>query len=353
MKTLSSLGVLSLAGTIALVACADDGLVAPSTSESLGFEDEIALDMLRDPETVESALATVEIDLAGADRIGVDEGGRILATQLASEARVRFQDAGTALSDGQRGRAAIEAREARRLVARAAETARGARMADAFVERIEDLQALVGDAPEAYDDAPGLASELGRLAATARDALAAGDRARAGGLGVLAEQRHRHRARRFTDVDTRFARARLAVALGGAAVGLAGRILEEQGADQEQLRFLVAAKEYLRAAELALEDGTARRAVHLAELAQWSALKALVLPGGVTMEEARAMERLAIGMYERAITALGDDVSPLQAELLEHARRHIAHGQRLLAGGYVRGVAALWRAAVACRWLLS
>jgi len=62
-----------------LAACADDGIVAPSTSESLGFEDGITLDLLGDPETVESALATVEIDLAGADRIGIDEGGRAAA----------------------------------------------------------------------------------------------------------------------------------------------------------------------------------------------------------------------------------------------------------------------------------
>lgn len=353
MKTLSSLGAFSLAGTIALVACADDGPVAPPPSDSVSFEDEIALDLLGDPETVESALAAVEVDLAGADRIGIDGGAQATVRQLASEARARFQHALAALFDGQRVRAAEEARAARRLVARAAEVARGARMTTALVERIEDLQAQVADAPEAYDDAQGLGAELRSLAARARDALAGGDRARAGGLSVLAEQRHRHRVRRFTDVDTRFARARLAVALGGSAVGLAGRILEEQGGDDEQLRFLAAAREYLAGAELALGAGAARRAVHLAELAQWSALKSLVLPGGVTTEEARAMEKLAIGLYERAIAALGDEATPLQEELLEHARRYIARGQELLAEGYVRGVAALWRAAVISSWLLG
>ncbi len=353
MKKLSSRGALSLLGTVVFAACADDGPLAPSVNQSLAFEDEIALELLADPEGVEVALATVEVDLGGATRIGIDQGGLAAATELATEARVRYAEARASLEIGQRDRAADQAREARRLVARAAEAARGRHMAAALVERIEDLQALVDDDPDGYDRAEGLASELRRLAESARGALDAGDRDRAGGLGVLAEQRHRDRVRRVTDVDTRLARARLAVALGGTAVGLASGILEDQGADEEQLRFLAAAREYLAGAERALAAGEPRRAVHLAELAQWSALKALVLPGGVTMEEARAVERLAVGLYERAVVVLGDGATPLQAELLGRARRHIAHGQQLLEEGYVRGVAPLWRAAVLCTWLIG
>jgi HEPN domain-containing protein len=139
--------------------------------------------------------------------------------------------------------------------------------------------------------------------------------------------------------------------MAGVAVSLAARILDEQGADEEQLRYLHAAREYLAAASEALDAGDDRRAIHLASHALWSSLKALVLPGGVSMEEARAMADLAEDLYLKAVAAVGEDPTDLQAALLRRARHFIDVGLEKLAEEYPRGVGALWRAAVISAWL--
>ena len=75
------------------------------------------------------------------------------------------------------------------------------------------------------------------------------------------------------------------VALGAEAVELATRLIGDPGtADTEQVEFLRTAMEFQTGAEAALEAGEDRRAVHLAKLAQWWSLKAVVLPGGITDE---------------------------------------------------------------------
>ena len=69
---------------------------------------------------------------------------------------------------------------------------------------------------------------------------------------------------------------------------------------------------------------------------------------GVTDEEARAMLELAEYLYGQAAAT---DLDDTEAALLERARALIAHGSAALEAGTVRGVVALWRAAVICTWI--
>jgi hypothetical protein len=93
--------------------------------------------------------------------------------------------------------------------------------------------------------------------------------------------------------------------------------------------------------------------VHFAWHAHWSALRAVILPGGVTQEEIRAMVALANELHEQAEVAIGDDPTELQEQLLARAGRLIAHGEALIADGHKRGVAPVWRGAVISRWLID
>jgi HEPN domain-containing protein len=109
----------------------------------------------------------------------------------------------------------------------------------------------------------------------------------------------------------------------------------------------------LALAEEALASGRYARAVHFAHHAHWSALKAVILPGGITEDELRAMAELAHRLFEEAKVALGDDPTELEERLLALAGRLIERGEQKLEEGHVRGVAPLWRGAVISRWLIG
>jgi len=134
---------------------------------------------------------------------------------------------------------------------------------------------------------------------------------------------------------------------------LAERILTEQGADEEQAAFLASAKEFQARAEAALAAGELREAAYLAGLAEWQALKALVLPGGITDEEIRAMLNLATEQYTAAVAAVGENPTELQARLLLRARHMLENGEEHVLAGNVRGIGALWRSAVISTWLIG
>lgn len=140
-------------------------------------------------------------------------------------------------------------------------------------------------------------------------------------------------------------RAELAVDLGASAVELADRILDEEGADPEQLRLLDAATHYQRQAVIALERGDPSRALAFARRACWTALHAVVLPGGVTLEEARMIHQVAGALLAEA-RATVDPTDPTASLLLEWAGRMYEAGSRALEGGSVRSVALLWKSAV-------
>ena len=148
-------------------------------------------------------------------------------------------------------------------------------------------------------------------------------------------------------------RAQLALELGATAVALAERLLENDVADDEQSRFLATAHELLQKAREAFAEGHYGRAVHFAELSSWAALKAVVVPGGVTEEEARAMVELATSLHEKARSAIGDAPTELQLAMFRRAGRLIELGEKMVAEGKQRGVGPLWKGAVISSWLIG
>jgi hypothetical protein len=355
MKAARRTTTLFAAAALAATACTDQGPVAPLDDEiTLDQEAAIALALLDDDLATEAALSMAEVSADATMRMGHGPAAHRNAEDFAEQARTRFRAAVQALGDGDRIRATVRAREARRLVAHAMEQAGGPGALAAAVGRIDDLEESVGADMDAYEDSYGLLGELAMLRNVARNQLRRGDTLGAAATAVLAEQRHRHRHRwRYMDNGVRQDRAELMVALAETAVGLATRLLDEAGGpDEEQADFLALAEEQLAQAVAALEAENTWRAIHLAHLAEWSALKALVLPGDVTDEEARALHDLALSLLEQAEATLTEP-SELQAVLLARADRLIAHGESKLADGETRGIAAFWQAAVLCTWLLG
>jgi hypothetical protein len=248
------------------------------------------------------------------------------------------------------------AREGRRLVAETIASAGGPQAIVGMVERIEALPLLVSADSESFSNPGRLGLQLGKVAERAREALRAGDQTRAGSLGVLAEQafRHNHRHQHMHQVDLGFSRAELAVALGGEAVELAKRLLGDQPtADSESQEMLDTAEEFLKAAIEALEAGEEGRAIHLAHLAKWWALKAVVLPGGITDEEARFILGIAETLLAEARVAVGPEPTPLQEALLARAARLLERGKEALGNGVCRGMGALWQSAVTSSYLIG
>jgi HEPN domain-containing protein len=262
---------------------------------------------------------------------------------------------------GDRRGALDAARRARRLVAQALRAIGGDAALEALIERIEALALTAED--DVFNDAAALRAELEVIAAQARVLLAEGDTLAAAARALLGEQRARHRRGRRDHPDIDVDRARLAVSLAGTAVSLAERLIADQTVpvisdahpddSDRQNRWLGHAQKLLEKAEEALANGDLRRAVHFAHHAQWSALKAVILPGGITEEEVWAMVELAQSLHEQAEDAFGDDPSELKLRLFRRAGELIEIGIAKLEEGNKRGVAALWRAAVISSWLIA
>ena len=151
----------------------------------------------------------------------------------------------------------------------------------------------------------------------------------------------------------RATRAELMVELGAEAVALAERLLAEHGADEQQKRFLEQARDFQRKAVAALGEGQEARAVELAQAASQHALKAVVLPGGVTDEEARMIRDTAEDLLRRARAAVAADPTDAKRHLLAVAEQLFRAGSEQLAAprGNERGVATLWTAATLAAWL--
>jgi tetratricopeptide (TPR) repeat protein len=339
--------MIPLAAAFGLAACDAARPTDPLTDDAtLAQVDEIALDVLEDAASTDVALDVADVPVTVGQRRGMAHGRFADAQGDLTRARLLFQQARAAVAAGDRVRAADHAREARALLAGAVFAAGGARGAMALVRRAEALSDEVGADPSAYDDAATLQGELGMLAGQVRARLQAGDSLGAVARAILAEQRHRHRHRRpGTWPDG----AEIYVQLGATAVSMATRLLDEQTPSEEQLRFLDEAETYQRAAEAALEEGSYARAAHLADLAIWTSLQAVVLPD-VTVEEARAMLELAKARYEAALATAPEGV---EATLLERARLLLEKGEAMLEAWAPRGIGALWRSAVVSTWVIG
>jgi HEPN domain-containing protein len=346
---------LALAGVLAVAACDQVG-TGPAAND-LTPEEQLELAVLEDQGSydVPVELTSVDTDVAAAfgDRAAPEGRG------LIDRARMKFLSARQALAIGNTRRALEEAREARRLLARAVMAIGGGDAVEALIERIEELGLTTTEDGDLFDDADAVGDEMNTLADEARDLLARGDSVGAAERALLGEQRARFRRR-----DVAPERARLAVALAETAVSLAERLIASQDAPTPvraavtdvataQNRWLMHAQRMLEHAQQALANGRYARAVHFAQHAHWSALKAVILPGGVTEEELKAMVDLADNLYAEAEASLPDEPTELQKLMFQRAGRLIELGKTKLEEGNKRGVAALWRASVICAWLIT
>ena len=355
------MGRLALLGLVVLAGCGESGTQPGVDRLTLAEQAELAVLVDAGAVDVAAEINAVSIDVAEGFAVsGVTEG-----RSLNAEAIVDFAAAREALSVGDRRGALEAAREERRKLARAVLATGGPEAVLALIERLEDLvEDLGADDDDVFDDPEGLAAKLAALAAEARELYAHGDYVRAAERALLGEQIVRfHRGRRHHPGDIVPERARLAVALAGTAVSLAEHLIATDSVPVRELatidvathrnRWLAHARRMLAMAEYALEQGHLLRAVHFAELAHWSALKAVILPGGVTEVELRAMVRVAHRLHAAAVVAVGEDGTELQKLLLARAGRLIERGANMIADGNKRGVVPVWRGAVISRWLMG
>lgn len=347
MKTLRALPLVPVIAWLGLSACDDAGPVDPLV-EQLSVVDEIALRTIEDSSALNVALDLAQVSESVARRNGFRWGAHMAG---AGEIQAMFQAARGEYRNGSQAGALDRLQEGRRMVARAIQASAGPAAIQSMVERLEHQASLIAEEPDEYVDPASLQAEMVALGQAARHAWGKGDGVGAGQLAVLGEQRLRQRHRE--DHADRSVRAELAVRLGASAIALATRILEETGATEEQLRFLQGAAEYQAHAVASLEAGNHRRAVHFARWAEWWALKAVVVPGGITDEELRYMVDLADGLLADARAAVGaDPTSPRQA-LLTKAARLIEAGTTRIQDGNVRGLGPLWLGSVICFFLLG
>lgn len=347
MKTIRPFPLASILAGIALAACQDGNPVQP-LGDTLSLEDELTLELLNDPASDETALEIASVPTVAAYGRGHTWGQSEAYT---AQARLAFQNARTALGRGDGTQAMEQARQARRLLVRAMEGAGGPMSVDALVEHLASLPLLVAGSPGAFDDAGGLGMMLGRLAQESGKAHRAGDRLRAGALGILGEQlfRQRQRAGALDPVD----RVNVVVALGAEAVDLATTLLESESTDADQLDLLATAQEFQAQAEAALNAGETARAAHLARLAEWWSLKAVVLPDGVSEEEIRELVDLATSLVDRATATVGEDPDAMTAVLLAKATAMLEMGLENVNSESCRGTGALWQASVISSYLID
>ncbi len=335
---------LALAAVVALAACDASDPVGPDVDEGvLTAESQMVLAVLGDADAVEAGIAVAESPVA--ERLDAGRAGAASARSTLDLARSGFDEARSALARGDLDEAVTRATDARRSLARALDESPAVRGSIGAVERAEALPGEVTADPESYVDPGSLAIELSDLAERARGRMASGDRVGAVSDAILAEQLHELRRRDRPDRD----RVDLAIALAGTAIELATRLLPDDP-EPEQLRFLRVAERHLRAAVALAEAGQTGRAVHQAELAVWNALKAVVLPGGVSEEEQRMILDLAETLFAEARATEPEGV---KATLLGISLRLLEHGTAQLEAGNVRGVAALWSSAVISTWIIG
>jgi hypothetical protein len=332
-----------------VAACEDPGPTAPfeDLPETLTVEEQLTLEVLSDPTSTEVALAMATTQIAAAHRRGRAWSS---SEDLTAQAENHFRNAEQAFAQGDLVRAMEQHREARRVVAQAMQAAGGSLALQAQYERLEAMQVMVQGDPESFQDPQGFALQLGKLAEGARYAYRNGNRIQACQAGVLAEQAVRTRQR---DQDNVLAQhPEIKVQLGAAAIALAREILGE-GAKEAELDLLAVAEELQAMAEEALGSGEVRWAVHYARIAEWWALKAVVLPDGISDEEAAFILELAQAQYAEAVAAVGTEPDEIEAALLEKAARMLAVGEENLANGACRGLGALWQAAVISSFLVG
>ncbi len=354
MQPLKNLRITALLALFAVAAC-DDVATDPALEELTAAE-QLELAVLADEGSYDVAteVAMVSTDLAAED-------GNAMATDaraLNAQAQVAFAQARSAWLANDHAEALRLSRLARRLVARALIATGGVPAVEDLIERLEDFLATI-DA-DVVDDPDAVRAELEAVIAEAKALLEAGDSVEAAARAILGDQRLRHRrGHRDRPFHVGQDRARLEVALAASSIKLATRLIQSDAAvtdvavTDRQNRWLRHAHSMLELAERALGNGNYGRAVHFSHHAQWSALKGVILPGGITEEELKMMAQVAEELLGQARAAVGDDDTEARKRVLNRAVDLFEIGVRRLEAGQVRGVAQLWRSATMSVWLIG
>ena len=354
MLRLENLRPFALLALFAVAAC--DDVTTDPAFEELTAAEQLELAILADQGSYDVAteVAMVSNDVAAEDGHAMVSDARALNAQ----AQAAFAQARSAWLANDHREALRLSRLARRLVARALIATGGVPAVEDLIERLEDFLATI-DA-EIVDDPAALTAELEAAIAEARALLEAGDSVEAAARALLGDQRLRHRrGHRDRPFHVGQDRARLEVAFAATSIDLATRLIQSDAAVSDvavhdrQNRWLRHAHKMLAFAERALGNGNYGRAVHFAHHAQWSALKAVILPGGITDEELKMMVDVAEELLEQARAAVGDDDAEIRKRVLNRAADLFEIGVRRLEAGYKRGVAPLWRSATMSTWLIG
>ena len=345
MKTMRYLTLLPLLGGLFLSACDDGGPAEPDFA-NLSVEDQLTLDLLADPTSVDVALSLADVQVQASNRFGHRWGNN--AENLMAQAENAFRNAQGAYAQGDQVRAMKQARIGRELVAEAIQDCSGPQAVQGMMERLQSLPLSVSADPEAYLDPQNLSYQLGELAQGAGNQYRKGNRIQAGGLGVLGEQAIRARQRDGDHAGIGLPEAK--VELGAAAILLANQILTETGGTDED-GYLVTAQEYQDQAQAIIDSGAYGGAMHYAHLAQWWALRAIVDPAEATSEEVGDLLSRAQSLYDAALAALGDEPTELQTILLERAAAMLANGEANMSEEACGGIMAVWQAAVVFSYL--
>ena len=360
MKNLRQSPLPALLVAFALAGC--DNIGTDPGFDQLTPDQQLELSVLEDVGSFAAIVEMTSITASVASTLG--NAGSSEAASLNAQAEAAFEDARAAQQAGDHQGALDASRIARRLVARALIATGGVLAVEDLLERLAGI-ALIMDA-EVVDDPAALRAELETILAEATALLEAGDTVGAAARAILGEQRVRlRRGRHLHNFHMGKERARIEVAFASTAIKLAERLLADgigpevpvidvAGTDtsRRRNRWLVQARRWLKVAETALGNERYARAVHAAWHAQFSAMNAVILPGGITTQETRAMHQLAVELFERAEAGLGDDATPLQLRVLNRAADLIEIGVRKLQNGQKRGVTALWRSSTRSTWLI-
>jgi len=345
-KGINRNALLALVAAFGLAACSDNPTAPNGGSASIA---DAELEVAADPDLAETAVQDVEISLS------VSATPSPEVQDLIDQARAKWKEAREAHAAGDEELAKQLAEEARRLLAEAMITARGEEVIDAMMGRLDNIIERLAEPAEQYDRPAELKAMLETCADEAQALADSDDLIGAGAKLIYCLQlTDRARLRHRDMVRDRVNHARLAVARGHEAVGLATRMLGDSPT-QTQADLLLAAEALQRTAEAALSQGSPRRAASLAHRAEWTSLAAVVDIDGVSPEEARDILDADEALIAQAEAAIGPDPTPAQAALLNIAIRLHDAGVRKLSSSDRgrRGVGLLWHSAVTAAILIG
>lgn len=344
-KGMNRSALFALVAAFGLAACSESP-AGPDVTASVGDPE---LEVAADVDLAESAVQDAEISLSVSGPPSPE------VQDLIDQARAKWKEAREAFAAGDKELARELADEARMLLAEALITARGEEVIDAMLARLDNIIERLAEPAEHYDRPAELKAILETCADEAQALADAGDTIGAGAQLIYCLQLADRARLRFRDmVRDRINHARLAVARGHEAVGLATRMLGDSPT-QTQMDLLTAAEALQRTAEAALGQGSPRRAAALAHRAESTALAAVVDIDGVSPEEARAILDADEALIAAAEAAIGPDPTPQQRALLAIAVRLHDAGLRVLSSSDRgrRGVGLLWHSAVTAAILVG